>query len=175
VRSPGDLGRWAFCWASSRLELWENLVGFRQQWQMFSPGASRRKWVTRARLIYSDGTTRVVRNHGDPEDLTRYSHWFEEKILDHELAVDDDEDRADEALGYCNLLAHRHARNKAGRPLKTIRLFQVRYDLTPPGADARAWLEAQTGPPPDQVFPDFYEYDVANRDGKFLKHREHRK
>jgi hypothetical protein len=169
IRSPQDLGKWAYCWTASRLEFVENVLGINQEWPMFSPSVSKRKWVARARLIYADRSKVIVRTHGDPEDLTRYSHWFKEKVLDHELKVEDEEYRGEECLGYCNLLAHRHARNKAGKPLKKIRLFMVRYDLTPPGEDPRAWLEAQTGPPENQQFPDFYEYDVASRHGKFLK------
>jgi hypothetical protein len=168
MNSRQDRVKFALAWLTSRLDFVENVVGINEEWPMFSPGVSKRKWVARARLIYADGSQRIIRNHGDPEDLTRYSHWFEEKILDHELKVEDDERSIDEAFGYCNLLAHRYSRNDAGKELKTIRLFMVRYDFPPPGADARAFLAAQNGPPKDQVYPDFYEYDVARRHGKFL-------
>jgi len=47
---------------------------------------------------------------------------------------------AEEAFGYCNLLRHRYPESDAGSPLREIRLFVVRYDLPPPGVDARRWL-----------------------------------
>jgi hypothetical protein len=169
VRSWEGRGKFAFCWLCSRLEFAENLLGFNQEWPMFSPNVSRRRYLARARLTFADGSERVVRSHADPEDLTRYAHWFEEKVLDHELKVREGAGSADECFGYCNLLAHRYRRNEGGAGLVTIALFQVRYDYTPPGVEARAYLRQQTGPPPDQVYPDFYLYDVAARDGKTLQ------
>ncbi|MFO0844938.1 MAG: hypothetical protein U0797_21515 [Gemmataceae bacterium] len=169
VRTWADGGKWALAWLSSRLEFAENLVGFNEEWPMFSPSVSTNKQVARARLAYADSTERVVRGLCDPEDLTRYSHWFEEKVLDHELKVcEGGEAKARDNRGYCNLLAHRYPRGDAGAPLTTIHLFMVRYDLVPPHADARAWLRAQTGPPKGQVLADFYRYDVAAREGTIL-------
>jgi hypothetical protein len=169
MRTWADGGKWALTWMSSRLEFAENLVGFNEEWPMFSPSVATRKYVARARLVFADGSERTVRGLCDPEDLTRYSHWFEEKILDHELKVKEGgEGKARDNKGYCNLLAHRHPRNDAGSGLKTIYLYMVRYNLAPPGADAREWLRGQTGPPKEQVLKDFYEYDVAAREGKIL-------
>ena len=48
----------------------------------------------------------------DPEDPTRYGQWNMEKILDYELRARDG--RTLGCMGYCNLLAHRHAVNGAG-------------------------------------------------------------
>jgi hypothetical protein len=199
-------GRFVLCWLSSRLEFCENVVGINEEWPMFSPSTSRKKYLTRARLFYADGSERILRNHADPEDLTRYSHWNQEKVLDHELHVSDGKNRQSDAFGYCNLLSHRHARNENGAELIRIRLFSIRYDLTPPDvADVREYLRARTGPPLDQAavagvaalawggphdtvidccfalrvaqspilpwgqyYPDFYDYDVASREGRYL-------
>lgn len=171
LRSWGDTGRWAFVWLSSRLEFLENVAGVNEEWPMFSPSVSKEQGLARARLVYADGTERVVRSRSDPEDLTSYGHWFEEKVLDYELKVQEGEGKGSDNFGWCNLLAHRHARNEAGSELKTIYLFLVRYDLTPPGADAREWMRRQTGPPPEQRYKDFYEYDVRARHGKRLLDR----
>jgi hypothetical protein len=174
-KTKAHLGPWrnratfVFCWANSRLAFVENVVGFHQEWPMFSPNVSKRKYVTRARLIYADGSTYIVRNHADPEDLTNYAHWFSEKVLSHELTVQEGKGFANDAFGYCNLLAHQHPTNEEGAALATIRLFQVRYDFPPPGADARAFLAAQNGPPDDQVYPDFYEYHAVTRTGQCLR------
>jgi hypothetical protein len=171
ITSWPDAGKWAVCWVNSHLEFAENLVGIRQSWPMFSPNAAREAYVTRARLIYEGGGTRVVRHHGDPEDLNRYSHWHQEKVLDYELRAENDDE--DVCAGYCNLLAHRHAHNDAGAALKTIRLYAVRIDLPPPGTDPHAFYLEQMErtrdePRGEQVRDDFYEYDVARRSGKLL-------
>lgn len=134
---------------------------------MFSPNVGRRKYVVRARLTYADGTVRIVRSRGDPEDLCRYSHWFEEKVLDHELKIREGRGHADDSWGYCNLLRHRYP-TQDGTPLATIRLFSVRYDLLPPGEDASEWLAAQTGPPAVQVQADFYTFDAKTNKGECL-------
>jgi hypothetical protein len=170
LHSGTDWGVYALCWLNSRLEFAENVLGFNEEWPMFSPNVSRLKRVARARLTYDDGSEIIQRNHGDPEDLTHYSHWFEEKILDHELKVKDSSGNEDEAFGYCNLLSHRYRLGPRGQQLVKIRLYMVRYYLPPPGEDARAFLAAQTGKelPEDQIGPDFYEYNVAQRRGKWL-------
>jgi hypothetical protein len=171
LRTWADGGRWALVWLSSRLEFVENVLGANEEWPMFSPSVSRAQDLARARLVYADGSEKVVRSKGDPEDLTRYSHWFQEKVLDHELKVQEGEAHADDNFGWCNLLAHRYARSEAGAELTRIYLFKVRYKLAPPRADAGEWLRRQTGPPADQLYKDFYEYDVSAAHGKPLLER----
>lgn len=171
IASGRDAGRWALCWLTSRLELAENVLGFNEEWPMFSPSVSRGKRLTRARLVYADGSERIVRGLCDPEDLTRYAHWFQEKRLDHELKVGVGRERTNDSFGYCNLLRHRYPTSDSGAELVRIYLFAVRYDFPPPDVDARAWLKAQTGPPASQVYPDFYRYDVKTHHGECLLDR----
>lgn len=159
--------RFAVCWLTSRLGFAENLAGINQDWQMFSPNVSRRKYITRSRLVYADSSTRIVRQLADPEDLTHYSHWFEEKILDYELNTDDGD--SDCCHGYCNYLSHKFATNDKGSTLKKIELFWVRYDFAPPGVDAMEFYQKQNGPPPSQVGPTFFVYDVKTRKGRMLE------
>jgi hypothetical protein len=172
IHSWGDAGKYTICWLCTRLEFIENVLGVNEEWPMFSPNVSRAKGAARARLVYADGSTRIVRQLSDPEDLLHYAHWFEEKQLDHEVKVEPDTQREEENLGWCNLLAHRYARNEAGSSVKTIFLFHVYYQLPPPGVDAREFLRKQQGPPPDQVGKDFFRYDVASRKGTFLMDKE---
>jgi hypothetical protein len=166
-----DGGKWAVAWLNTRLELYEGIVGCNQEWPMFSPNVRRRVYVARARLIYEDGEEWIVRCRADPEDLTSYSHWFEEKVLDHELKLKEGRHRVDDAFGYCNLLRHRHPTNDRGSALASIRLFLVRYNLPPPDVDAREWLADQTGPPARQVYSDFYVFDCKSNHGQCLVDR----
>lgn len=182
--SPSALGKYTLAWLASRLGLFENLVGFNNEWPMFSPNVSRRKTLTRSRLFYADGTERIVRIHGDPVDLNAYSHWNEEKVLDHELKVCDDESYESESFAWCNLLAHRYKSNPKGSPLLRIRLFEIKYKLAPPGVDYRSWYLEQMRLTPDhlpseppgpdeettwQTYPDYYEFNVLARTGRRLK------
>jgi len=144
LEGPWDYAAFELAWVASRLDLFENMVGAPQRWTMFSPNASRGCWVARFRLVFADETTEVVRITGDPEDLTNYTHWFEEKILDAELKVSHD---YDSRLGYCSYLAHKHAKNAAGSPLQMIYIYKVGYDYPNPGDDIAAVFSAQTGPP----------------------------
>lgn len=171
LRTSGDKVKWPLVWLTSRLEFAENVVGINQEWPMFSPSVSRQHWLPRARLVYADGATRIVRGRCDPEDLLRFGHWNEEKVLDYELKVKEGKGWRPDCTGYCNLLRHRYATNEAGAELKTIYLFMVRYHLPPPGADAAAWLREQSGPPASQVLADFFEYDVAANRGTSLRDR----
>jgi hypothetical protein len=168
MRNWTDGGKWGLCWLSSRFDFVENVIGFNQEWPMFSPGVATKKWFARARLVYADGSDQIVRGLCDPDDLTRYSHWFQEKILDHELKIKEGKGHVDDNFGYCNLLSHRYPHNQAGSPLTRIYLFIVRYEFPPPGVDARAWLAEQTGPPAKQVYADFYVFDATTRNGKCL-------
>src|SRR5262249_9422849 len=159
-------GKFALCWLNTRLDFLECLAGIDQEWPMFSPNVSRGRRIARARLVFADGGEQIVRQTADPEDLTRYAHWNQEKVLDYELHVNDDQE--DATFGWCNLLAHRHPHNEQGSPLARILVFLVRYEYPPPDVDARAFLRAQTGPPPDQVAAPYYEYDARARRGKML-------
>lgn len=168
IRTWADGGKWTLVWVTSRLELVENVLGFNEEWPMFSPNVGRERYVVRARLAYADGTERTVRSRGDPEDLCHYSHWFEEKILDHELKIREGRSGSADSWGFCNMLRHRYATNDAGAALAKIHLFVVLYELPPPTADAREWLAAQTGPPANQVYPDFYTFDAKTNMGECL-------
>jgi hypothetical protein len=159
-------GKYVAAWLSSRLDFLENVVGINEEWPMFSPNVGRHKRVARATLIYGDGSEREVRSKGDPETLTRYWHWNEEKVLDHELKVK--ENREDECFGYCNLLSYRYARNPAGAPLVTIKLFMVSYELPTPAENAWDALAEMSGPPEKQHGPYFYLFDVKTREGRSL-------
>ena len=101
----------------------------------------------------------------DPEDLTRYSHWFQEKHLQTTTRIYRD---SDARLGYCKMLARRMARNDRGSELIRIRVFKVHYNYPSPDDDAHAFLTEQTGPPADQIDAPFWEYDVASDKGKWL-------
>jgi hypothetical protein len=167
IHSWSDGGKWALCWLSTRLDLFENLVGFNNEWPMFSPSVAKRKYVARARLYFESGSEKIVRARADPEDLTNFSHWWEEKILDHELKVKEGEGRVNDVLGYCNLLSHRYPVNEAGSPLVRIRLFLVRLDLPEPGVNYREHYE-KLNREPSSTYPDFYDFDVKARHGKRL-------
>lgn len=160
-----DWGKWSLVWLSSRLQFAESVIGFDQRWPMFSPSVSTRKWLVRSRLTYADGSERIVRQHADPEDLTCYAHWNQEKILDHELQVREKPSHVSECRGYCNLLAHRYATNAAGSPLVKISLFDLYYLYPGPDDDPEVFLREQSGPPAEQIRPVFYVYDVATRQG----------
>lgn len=139
-----DRGMFLLAWTTSRLDFFENLIGVPQRWSMFSPNASKEASVGRIRLLYADGSRRDVRLLADPEDLTRYSHWLEEKVLDCELKVIGD---WDSRYGYCNYIAHRHARNAAGSPVTAIYVYKINYRYPNPGEDAHEVLKKQSGPP----------------------------
>src|SRR5262245_42842252 len=60
LRTWKDSGKWALAWTTTRLELVENVLGINEEWPMFSPSVSRRKWIARARRVYADGSERIV-------------------------------------------------------------------------------------------------------------------
>jgi hypothetical protein len=174
LRTPSDGGKFVVCWINTRLNCLENIVGIQQGWVMFSPSVHTGRTVTRARLRYADGTERIERHLGDPDDLTRYFRWNKYRVRSHQMEVQPD--RKDECFGYCNLLSHRHARNEKGSALTRIRLFQVRFEFPPPGADAHAFLQEQMRLTHDSipsadgpVGADFYEFDAEKRVGTLLK------
>lgn len=161
--------RYSFAWLSSRFNFVETLLGINQEWPMFSPNVSKRKWITRSRLIYEDSSVQIVRQTADPVDLTNYSHWFQEKVLDYELQVREGRGRVDDCRGYCNLLTHRYPKNAKGSPLVRIELFQVKYNYCPPTEpDPLAFYQAQNGPPESQVWPTYFVYDVATKKGRMI-------
>jgi hypothetical protein len=158
-------GKFVFCWLNTRLEFLEHLAGIDEEWPMFSPNVSKGKWLTRSRLIYADGSEQVVRLSADPEDLTRYAHWNRDKVLNYEGRVGGD---ADNRLGYCNLLRHRHAVNESGSPLRTILIYWVHYTYPPPGVDPAAYLHEQMERSAERQDSPFYEYDVSSGQGRRL-------
>jgi hypothetical protein len=159
--------KYSVAWLGSRLDLLENAIGINQEWPMFSPNVSTSTTLTRARLFYADGSEFTVRQHADPVDLTRYSHWNQEKVLDHELKVR--KGRNDECFGWCNLLAHRHSRNPAGAALVRIELYRVWIDYVPPHEDPVAFYRRQMELTRDHTSPNasytYYHYDAATGKG----------
>ena len=132
---------------------------------MFSPKVGTNDTVGRLELIYEDGSVQVHHLLCDPEDVTHYSHWFEEKHLQATTKVHKD---VDARLGYCHMLARRQAHNDSGSALVRIRVFKVRYDYPSPDDDAREFPREQMGPPDSQVEPPFWQYDVASGKGRWL-------
>lgn len=163
-----DHSMYVLSWITSRLDFFEHLAGVPQRWTMFSPNASREATVGRFRLEYSDGTTQVVRLTADPEDLTHYSHWWEEKVLDAELKVAHD---YDSRLGYCNYLAHQHRRNRAGAALEKIHIYKITYRYPRPDEDVFEVFKAQSGPPSWDRDGPHYSYEADS--GKIRKLKDH--
>ncbi len=198
LTSPEVAGRFAVAWLATRLNFYETLVGLDEHWTMFSPSVADEKTLTRARLLYADGSERLVRTSIDPEDLTHFAHWLDGKIVSHERKMGDASNRRSDCRGWCNLLAHRYPRNEAGSPLWRIVLYEVQYKFPRPGEDARAVLEEQLRKTrhlstpeyranlgtrlapgekhlrldrnalPVQVYPDYYEYDPEQGTGHRL-------
>ena len=166
-------GRYAVAWLCSRLDFVENVCGIRQEWRMFSPNIAVSHHVTRARLVYADGSERVINQTAEPADLTRFTRWNKEKILDFERDTAWEPGRSDECWGWCNRLCHCHGHNDAGSPLKTICLYCVRIDVAAPGEDVRAALLRQMAlindRNPGHVSGTFYTFDVEKRSGVMEK------
>lgn len=152
-----DHGMYLLAWTTSRLDFFENLIGVPQRWSMFSPNASKGATVGRLRLLYADGTRRDVRLLADPADLTCYSHWLEEKVLDCELKVIGD---WDSRYGYCNYITHRHARNAGGSPVAAVYVYKIKYRYPNPGEDPVKVLKSQSGPPNWDSEGPTWEYQV---------------
>jgi hypothetical protein len=171
AQSWQEMGKYAFCWVASRLNFLEHLTGVHQGWTMFSPSVSTGARVARMRLQFANGSVQEVRLTADPADLTSYSHWFEEKLLDTQLPVIRDYDAR---IGYCNFLAHRHRTSAQGSPLQTIYVYQVRYRYPDPDEEADQVLRDQNGPPGWDRDGPFFVYDVASRTGRKLPERERR-
>jgi hypothetical protein len=158
-------GSFALVWIDSRLTFLGQLVGVDQSWPMFSPNVAHGDTLCRFRLVYEDGSAREVRSLADPEDLTRYAHWFEEKHLQAQIRAGSD---AEIRTGYCNYLAHRYPSSDSGASLKCIEVFRVHYSYPPPDVDARQFLREQTGPPSKQIEAPFCSYDVRTRREKHI-------
>src|SRR5205807_1848314 len=71
IRTWQDGGKYALCWAYSRVAFLELLAGLSQNWRMFSPSVATETYAPRARLVFADGSTRDVRSRCEPEDITR--------------------------------------------------------------------------------------------------------
>ena len=167
-----DQGIYVLSWLATRVDFFERLVGFPQGWTMFSPDVSTSATVGRTRLLFEDGSQQVVRVTADPEDLTHYSHWFQEKTIDYELPITRD---YDSRIGYCNYLKHRFKHNAKGSPLAHIYIYKVRYRYPEPDEDAVAVLRSQNGPPGwDREGPN-YSYDVCKNKMRKLEDKQVRK
>jgi hypothetical protein len=165
IGGPADCGKFALTWLGSRLRFVGSLVGVDQDFPMFSPNVGASDTVGRLRLYYADGAETVLHTLADPQDITCFFHGIEEKKLQAAIKIEHD---GESRLGYCNWIAHRFATNGRGAALVRIDVFRVRYDYPSPGDDARAWYERQLGPPPAQIEPPFWTYDVATRRGRYL-------
>jgi hypothetical protein len=170
--SWNDQGKYTVAWLASRLEFMEHVVGVDERWPMFSPNVSHKRYVTRVKLIFADGSEQLVRQLSEPEDITCFFRWNQEKILDYETkAVEKPgQNNEDECWGYCNLLRHRFPHNDRGSPLKEIRLYEVFYVAPPPGADAAASYHEQIELTRNQTCPqarrDFYAFDPNGDEGR---------
>jgi hypothetical protein len=162
----GDGLKFAYCWLSSRVGFFEQLVRFEQRWTMFSPNVVTDDFLARAKLVYRDGSVAFRRTSADPEDLTRYAHWFKEKVLEYETKLDYDPEAR---LGWCNLLAHRYPRSPGGAPLDKIYLIRVKVLYPAPDEeDIEGFMRRQSEDTAWKKKAPFWEYEVATRKGKRL-------
>ena len=133
--------KYGLAWTASRLQWCECILGYDQEWPMFSPNVGRRRYVTRARLQYDDGSEITIRPRSEPEDLTSYSRWTQGKIIGIDRFVFSDHSMRSYACpGYCNFLAHRYARTANGSLLRSIVLYEVKFLFVPPDEDPHAFL-----------------------------------
>lgn len=162
--------KYGLAWTVSRLGWCETVLNIDQEWAMFSPNVSRRKYPARVRLFFADGSETVVRLQIDPPDYTSYWRGMLGKNLGPELHLDAD-DASEACYGYCNWLTHVHPQNAQGSPLREIRLYQFDVHFPPPTADARAWLQEQMERTRDHRAPQarhaFFVYDAQTRQGRF--------
>jgi hypothetical protein len=169
LSSWDDRGMYALSWIASRLDFYESVVGAPQRWTMFSPSVAQSVTVPRLRLLFQDGTTQVIRMGADPEDLTRYSRWLQEKILDCESDLFSDYDAR---VGYCHYLTCKHPTNAAGSPLTKILIYKVRYHYPEPGEDPMEVLRPQNGPPDWDRNGPHWVYEVSTRRARRLEEEE---
>jgi hypothetical protein len=165
IKNWGDGSKFVVCWLTTRLGFFEQLFRIPQRWTMFSPNVGKSDTMVRARLVYEDGSERLVRTSADPVDLTHYGHWWKEKILQYETKLDEDYDAR---MGWCNLIAHRNRVNDKGSKLVKIYLIKVRIVYPEPDEeDIEEFMRAQNDE--DDLHwrtkPPFWEYDVKTREG----------
>jgi hypothetical protein len=165
--------KYALAWTVTRLEWCERILAIDQEWAMFSPNVGTRKYPTRVRLLFADGTECTLRMRCDPEDLTSFSRWDQGKNLAIDPRVSSDGGMRWYACpGYCNYLLHRYPRNAEGSPLKEIRFYHVTYDFAPPGVDPVAFYRDVMDKTRDHRSPmawhTHYIYDVQRREGAFV-------
>jgi hypothetical protein len=177
TKTWGARSKYIFAWLTSRLDIVENMCGINEEWPMFSPNASRGDFFARSRLQYADGTERLIRQLSEPADLTRFTRWNVEKILDHETKVKWTSGREDECWAWCGLLAHRYAKNEHGSPLTTILLYRVYIDYPAPNdPDPRGFLLEQMELTRDHTSPEasptFYTYDVETHKGTMREQKD---
>jgi hypothetical protein len=167
IESLADAGAYAVHWLMTRLEFLGNVTGIDQRWRMFGSVFSA-KDLPGVRLVFVDGSSRIVHGAATPPDVSRFSRWFNEKRLQAEMnaAVNDDA-----RLGYAKWLANRHARNEAGSRLTSIEFFVVVYERPPPGSDIGAALQSRKDPLGGPREPVFWRYDVAARIGRPVSSR----
>jgi hypothetical protein len=174
LTSSLDELKYCLAWTATRLQWFERLLAIDQEWAMFSPNVSKRKYPARARLFFADGSETTHRMRCDPEDLTCYSRWDQGKNLgiDPRVAADSGMRRW-ACPGYCNYLLHRHPTNAHGSPLVEIRFYQVTYDFAPPGVDPTAFyrdvMEKTRDHDSPQAWPTYYIYDARKREGRFVE------
>lgn len=158
--TASDWEKYAWTWLSTRLELIENLTYATQGWPMFAPNVKKTGAVLRARLVFCDGSQRIVVPRTDPGDLTHYAsfRFNSEKHLQYSNRPFADEDAR---LGYCNLLCHQHRVNDNGSPLVRIEFVRVTISYPRPDEDARRVLAAAFVAPGEERVPPFYVFEVV--------------
>ncbi len=173
--------KYSLAWTLTRCQWCEAILNIDQEWPMFSPNVSSKKYPARARLFYEDGTELTVRQRSDPEDLTAYFRWGPGKYLGYDRGVADNSgSRWYACPGWANYLSHRHPFNENGSPLKEIQFYQVRYDFPPPLEDAREFLSGQMektrdhNTVSDQVYTTFFTYWPHTKDYRFDRARQTR-
>ncbi len=164
IKGKWDVAKFGVVWTYYHMSFFENLVYAPQKWTMFSPNVGKWDVCVRARLIYEDGSHVTVRTLAEPEDITHYEsfRFATEKRLQYSTKLDRHGD-IDARVGYCNLLAHRHAKNEAGSPLVKILLVEVRYDYPEPGEGSREDYEELNVPLGEETRAPFFEYDPRTR------------
>jgi hypothetical protein len=163
-------GKFVICWLTTRLGFLEQVVGFEQKWTMFSPSVGKGDTLVRARLVYADGSVRLVRTEADPQDLTHYSHWFKEKVLEYSTKLVEDNDAR---LGFCNLLANRYPLSDHGAELLRIYLIKVYIPYPDPDEeDVAKFMRQYNGPPRWENKKPFWVYDdLGKRQGHKINKR----